>query len=230
MSYICETCGEPFEEDYRKDPEQKRKHPPRFCSRKCSNTPGAKAKRTWSKEKKEAQSLAVKESPYHKNRYRRPIRTCVICGEEFTAKREDQKFCSIECFKQDTKGEFRKKPPGGYREGSGRAKTGYYKGIYCGSTYELAWAIYQLDHNIPFERFPYTLYKDDKVYVPDFFQDGKIIEIKGYHSDNVEKQKEVARANGFEMIIKYKDDLKKEFEWCAKNYTYKYLQDLYDSR
>lgn len=28
-------------------------------------------------------------------------------------------------------------PIGGYRKGSGRSKHGYYKGIYCGSTYEL---------------------------------------------------------------------------------------------
>ena len=42
---------------------------------------------------------------------------------------------------------------GGYRPGSGRAKTGYYKGIYCGSTYELAWVIYQIDNNKDFSRF-----------------------------------------------------------------------------
>jgi len=42
---------------------------------------------------------------------------------------------------------------GGLRNGSGRSKSGYYKEIYCGSTYELCWVIYNLDHNISFSRF-----------------------------------------------------------------------------
>jgi hypothetical protein len=49
---------------------------------------------------------------------------------------------------------------GGYRIGSGRSKSGYYKGIYCGSTYELCWAIHALDHNIKFSRFDKKLEKD----------------------------------------------------------------------
>ena len=42
---------------------------------------------------------------------------------------------------------------GGYREGSGRSKSGYYNGIYCGSTYELCWVIYALDTQVKFDRF-----------------------------------------------------------------------------
>ena len=36
---------------------------------------------------------------------------------------------------------------GGIREGAGRSKSGWYKGYYCNSSYELAWVIYSLDNN-----------------------------------------------------------------------------------
>ena len=35
---------------------------------------------------------------------------------------------------------------------TGRGRKGYYKGFYCASTYELAYVIYCLDHNIQIER------------------------------------------------------------------------------
>ncbi|MEI7942893.1 MAG: hypothetical protein WCH76_06985 [Candidatus Riflemargulisbacteria bacterium] len=41
---------------------------------------------------------------------------------------------------------------GGYRRKSGRGKHGWYKGIWCDSSWELAWVMYHLDHGIPFER------------------------------------------------------------------------------
>ena len=50
--------------------------------------------------------------------------------------------------------ETMKKNPnsGGLRKGSGRGKKGYYKGYWCDSSWELAWVIYQLDHNIKIKR------------------------------------------------------------------------------
>ena len=37
---------------------------------------------------------------------------------------------------------------GGYRKGSGRRKKGWYKGFWCDSSWELAWVIYQIEHDI----------------------------------------------------------------------------------
>lgn len=121
-------------------------------------------------------------------------------------------------------------PHGGYRPGSGRAKTGYYKGIYCGSTYELAWVIYQIDHNIPFTRFDGCLEFEGRKYFPDFLQDGNIVEIKGYESqDSVEMKNNIARQNGYEVIVLRKEDLQKEFQWVKSNYSsdFKTLYDEY---
>lgn len=75
---------------------------------------------------------------------------------------------------------------GGKRHGSGRGKKGWYKNFYCDSTWELAFIIYCLDHNIAIERnetyWMYSHPENKKQYrfYPDFRVDGKLTEIKGY--------------------------------------------------
>ena len=103
-----------------------------------------------------------------------------------------------------------------------RSKKGWYKGIYCGSTYELAYVIYNLDNNIPFTRcsryYEYE-YKDAiHRYFPDFeLPDGTIIEIKGYHTELVD----IKVAAVFDAPIKvfYLRDLKPCFEYVCKTYN-----------
>lgn len=120
---------------------------------------------------------------------------------------------------------------GGYREGSGRSKTGYYKGIYCGSTYELCWVIYNIDHGIKFTRFNKRLEKDGIVYYPDFLLDDNhtIIEIKGYECrDKVERKTKLAQDLGYKVIVLRKDDLLYVFEYVAYKYKTKHFATLYD--
>lgn len=120
---------------------------------------------------------------------------------------------------------------GGYRQGSGISKSGYYKGIYCGSTYELCWAIYSLDHNVKFSRFPSLLEKDGVKYFPDFLLDDKvtIIELKGYEKeDSVNKKTKLAEILGFKVGVLRKDDLKDIFEYVTINYKTKKYYELYD--
>jgi hypothetical protein len=74
---------------------------------------------------------------------------------------------------------------GGIREGSGRGKQGTYCGYRCQSSWELAWVVYNIDHNIKFSRnkkgFEYTFNNKVRKYYPDFIlEDGTYIEIKGY--------------------------------------------------
>lgn len=72
---------------------------------------------------------------------------------------------------------------GGYVKGSGRGRKGYYKGIWCDSGWELAYVMYNLDHNIPFKRntdsFPYEYQGEHRTYTPDFYENDCYIEIKG---------------------------------------------------
>ena len=60
---------------------------------------------------------------------------------------------------------------------SGRGKKGRYKGFWCDSTYELAFVIYCLDHNIPIQRnhkyYEYQYMNKTRRYYPDFIVNGK---------------------------------------------------------
>lgn len=121
---------------------------------------------------------------------------------------------------------------GGYRKGSGRSKSGYYKGIYCGSTYELCWVIYNLDHNINFTRFPGRLEKNGIVYYPDFLLSDKktIIETKGYENQtSVDKKTQVAESYGYTVKVLRKDDLQYAFDYVEKTYGTKKFYELYDN-
>ena len=211
---ICPKCKEPHEKSGT------------FCSRKCANS------RTMTEEKRLKISLScslsekVKESNKTRAILNRKSDSELLNG--------GKKFC-LKC-KKEIEDRYRKRMYhqeclGGYREGSGRSKHGRYKGIYCGSTYELCWVIYNLDHNISFERFPGFLENDKVKYIPDFLlrESNTIIEIKGYVSDEEKLQAKIdlAKEKGFEIKILYKEDLTECFEYVKKNYSEDF-PSLYD--
>ena len=120
---------------------------------------------------------------------------------------------------------------GGYRQGSGRSKSGYYKGIFCGSTYELCWVIYSIDHQILFKRFSGFLENCGVKYYPDFLlADGNtIIETKGYElQESVDKKTKVAESFGYVVKVLRKDDLQFAFDYVINTYGTKKFYDLYD--
>ena len=65
----------------------------------------------------------------------------------------------------------------------GWGKSGKYKGIWCDSSWELAFLLYHLDKDLKIKRngrgFSYTYYKKKHKYFPDFVVDGDYVEIKG---------------------------------------------------
>lgn len=148
---------------------------------------------------------------------------CPTCNKEFlTYINDGRKHCSKKCVKT-----------GGYRANSGRAKSGYYKGIYCGSTYELIWVIYNLDHDIQFSRFETTLQSlDAKLkYIPDFLlADGKtIIEIKGHEDEKVAKKTALAESLGYKVVLLKKNDMLHMFDYVKSKYSTTLYYDLYDN-
>jgi hypothetical protein len=97
------------------------------------------------------------------------------------------KFCNKECRSAAVKQGYFKGIGGGNRIGAGRSKSGWYNGIYCNSSYELAWVLWSLKNNIRFSRntkgFDYiNSSQTTSKYYPDFFliDENQYIEIKGY--------------------------------------------------
>lgn len=112
-----------------------------------------------------------------------------------------------------------KEHSGGYRKTKIAYKRGFYKGYHCDSSWELAYVIYNLEHNIEFEQcneyFYYTYKGKIHKYYPDFKEGDTYIEIKNFKSDMFE-----AKLKYFDRKIKvlYKDDIKMYLDYVAEKY------------
>lgn len=100
------------------------------------------------------------------------------------------------------------KKSGGKRHGSGRGKKGWYKGYWCDSSWELAWVVYQLEHNISFKRnqqgFEYEFERIVHKYYPDFkMEDGSYVEVKGWLDE--QNKVKIAQFKGSLTVIGKKE-------------------------
>lgn len=168
---------------------------------------------------------------------KRTITFCYHCNEPITHRITEKRKYHHECWKKNYLG--------GFVQGSGKSifKKGRYKGIWCDSSWELAWVIYHLDHGIKFERntegFTYELGK----YYPDFIlEDGTYVEIKGYktqkdelkwksfpyklqvlyHKDMIHILKEIQRIYGRNFISLYEGTILNSCKICNKPCKNKY--------
>lgn len=118
---------------------------------------------------------------------------------------------------------------GGYRYGSGRGKQGWYKEYWCDSSWELAYVIYNLEHDIKFVRnkegFEYEFENKKYKYYPDFIlEDGTYVEIKGYF----DKKNEI-KIKSFDkkLIVIDKKGIQQYIDYVIKKYGKDYIK-LYD--
>ena len=96
---------------------------------------------------------------------------------------------------------------GGPTKRGGRGKHGWYKGIWCDSSWELAWVLYHIDHGISFVRndigFEYTFNSKNRKYFPDFvLDDGTYVEVKGWITEEF-KQKLLAFPHPIRVISRH---------------------------
>ena len=121
----------------------------------------------------------------------------------------------------------KKRKLGGYIRGSGRGKKGWYKGIFCDSSWELAYVIYCFDHNIKIERNfqkrKYQYKNIEKNYIPDFLVEGELIEIKGWKTEKWDAKQ---KANP-DVKVLYEDDLKDVFNYVIITYGKSFI-NLYE--
>lgn len=222
----CENCGDDL-------PFEKRKN--RFCGSRCSATFMQRdGGNKWTTEKKRSLSEKMHRRfvdgklfipNQHVNRIEK---TCQHCGKSFSVQPcyESRRFCSKEC---GNKGADRSNC-GGYRQHAGRGKSGWYKGIFCNSSWELSWVIYSIDHDKVFTRnttgFDYTFKGKPHRYYPDFLlNDGvTFVEVKGYNTEQWKAKKEQFPHT---LHIVGKDEIKPYIKYVTEKYGTDFIR-LYD--
>ena len=202
----------------------------KYCSRSCANT------RIHDVETRQKISTTIKKY-YGTHNYPEGFQTdiktyyCKQCGKAFNMFEErdtqSRKYCCISCknkwLKENLEVTF-----GGYGCKSGRARSGWYKNIYCASTWELAFLIYHLDHdmfiNRCHEKRTYMYEGKTHYYYPDFITDMGIIEIKGQNNP----QWEAKHRDNPDIIVLFYKDMKPYLDY-VKNKYHKPLIELYDN-
>jgi len=200
----------------------------RFCSRSCANS------RNWNESDNHKKSISAKKSNAvksvnKKRRVDRISKKCPMCNTDFEIRiTESQTYCNKKCYLDDTELKYRTTGSGGYRKGSGRGKGGWYRGIWCDSTWELAYVIYCLDMKIKLKRnnrkFKYMFNNEEHYYIPDFIVDEKYVEVKGYISKQWNSK---LKQFPVEIEVLYKEDLKEIFDHVEKKYGKNYIE-LYE--
>ena len=176
--------------------------------------------------------VRLNPSKFITNKKPSKIVNCFECDNEMFLRPSDKnKFCSPKCRLKAIEGGFLKGKSGGYRNGSGRSKSGWYKGIFCNSSYELAWVIFSLENKTNFVRntewFNYTN-SNNKLsrYYPDYklLDTDEYIEIKGY------KEKEfLNKVNYFpkKLIVLDEEKIKPILDFVKEKYGKDFIS-LYD--
>lgn len=225
----CPKCGKEFEltisrKNYDKNNYRK------YCSRSCANS------RQFTAESRRKKSDSIKAyysdknngEVYYSNKLK--LYECKYCHSKFNMHDErdtgGRKYCSKDCRNKWMVLNVYAKA-GGCHENSGRSHSGWYKSIYCSSTWELAFLIYHLDHNLPIKRCTfYRTYEYDGAthkYYPDFITNEGIVEIKGFRT----KQWEAKQLANPDVITLYKEDMQKYIDYVKSKYTC-VLEELYD--
>ena len=117
---------------------------------------------------------------------------------------------------------------GGQKQNSGRGRHGWYKDIWCDSSWELAFVIYHLDNNLNIKRCEekrkYIFNNKECCYYPDFITDNGIFEIKGVYD---EKSKAKHKQN-LDVKILFFDSIKFYLDYVITKYGKDFTQ-LYNT-
>lgn len=236
----CLKCNTEFDA-YSKHGEKK------YCSKSCANSRGPRTEEFKLKVSKKLIGKKKSKDAVIKSKRSRKLNTlgintntnltceeidklisdklpkCTICQTRVS--RKDYITCSKHCHKilaTNNAINQRITGRGGYQ--------GWYKGIECDSTWELAFLIYHLDHNIPIKRsknvYAYNFKGVDHKYLPDFIVDGKEIEIKGI----VNEQTFAKLAAAPHIILIDKHDIQPYLRYVKETYKVKDFTTLYERK
>lgn len=212
----CPICGQKFFESYTKYTLSA------FCSRKCSCTYSSKLKRE-ERNKKISSSLKGRKNIFKGRKKKYPKTYCIICGKELTHKQiqTKNKTCSSKCGNICANKTKLERGTVFVEHGQGRSHSGYWKGFFCNSSYELAYYIYMSEHGYKVERntkaYEYEWKGKKCLYYPDFRVDGKLVEVKGYWSPRV--QTKLNAITDEDITILYYKDLEPMMCWVDSKYN-----------
>lgn len=125
---------------------------------------------------------------------------------------------------------------GGYRmtPNSTRSHRGYYKGIYCMSSWELAFVAYQIDQGKIVkqctEKFPYMFEGKKHLYTPDFIIDGVYYEIKNWHRPETDSKLKYFPSDKKIILIEGIEANKTYVDYVKSIYGENFWEVMYDQR
>lgn len=217
----------------------------RFCSRACANArkhsdeTKTKIKTTLLQKYDTGEIIPVDNKADERRQraislYNLNPNRCEVCGSILDYDHRHKKTCSKEChykkLSEFTK-ENVKKYGGNLNSINKHYFHGYYNNIYCDSSYELAFVVYCIEHNINIKRntqgFKYLYLEQEHNYYPDFIVENKYIEIKGYYTKQVQAKIDYFPKN-LNYKILYKADMKKYLNYCETKYGKKFWEVLYE--
>lgn len=224
--HTCEKCGKIMTERYGSG---------RFCSRVCSNshahTSESRLKTSRCLKAKYRQNVIdhIDRKQRNIDKYNLSPKRCSVCGIAISYERRHYLTCgSSDCIRhhQSVTMSNLLAVKGLHRTVPKRYKYGCYNGIFCDSSWELAFVIYSLDKGIPIKRcsehFQYEINGHRHNYFPDFVIDGVYYEIKNYYTETV-----------YAKIRQFPEDKKlviidgKQIQFYINYCTYKYGPHFY---
>lgn len=232
----CLNCNTPitFEKKHNK-----------FCNKSCSATYNNKNRVViYSKKGYEnLKKIGKKNSIYFRNKeltneekiikYKNIKRSpfmflkCVICNNSMKVKSymAHKKTCSISCKRIQHS-------LNNYRQNKTYGKCGYYKGIYCASSWELAFLVYNKDLGKDIKRcdiqFTYSFNNEEHTYFPDFIMEDVIYEVKGRELEDVVFKTEAVIKNGYKIQLIRRKEILPIIKEIKTKYNLKDITKLYD--
>lgn len=227
----CKVCGKEYKLQIRHKQFKEGKYKKTCCS-KCAHKLTALNTNLEEKNKKISKSMEG-NIPSNRNENFSYFKECEQCGSIFDIRLRNSKFCCEECKNKSIHEKLskiaKKSNFGGYYPNSIKNHHhGNYKGIHCDSSWELAYLVWCLEHNIKIERCKevryYKLNKQTRKYFPDFIVENQIIEIKGLFDEGSKIKSE---QNPDIKVLLY-NDLKESLDYTINKYGKKFWEVLYD--
>ena len=208
-----------------------------FCNHSCAASFTLKGRKVFYTEKglenlrnigkKHAKNFLIKVENSKKNK-KIIVNYCSFCKCSFLvgSNNKNKKTCSKECLRKH-------QSLNNARQGT-YGKCGYYKGVFCGSTWELAFLVFNLDKGRDIKRceltFKYNLEDGGHTYFPDFIMDNIIYEVKGREYGSLVEKNEAVRKAGYKIVMIKKKEINPIIKSVKESYKVKNLIDLYDKK